>query len=63
MSVFKWQGLTLAQAEEVAGLNEFARALRRCAFCAGKSNCGPRAPFCPNGSLLLRAKVLAGGLS
>lgn len=57
------QGLTLAQAEEVVGINELSRAVRRCAHCAARSDCGGRAAFCPNGSLLLRAKVLLGGPS
>ena len=57
------QGLTLAQAEQVVGINELSHAVRRCALCAVRSECGRRAAFCPNGSLLLRAKVLLGGPS
>jgi hypothetical protein len=57
------RGLALAQAEKVAGIDGLTRALRRCALCAARSRCGRSAAFCPNGSLLLRAKVLAGGPS
>ena len=63
MDMFEYaerQRSTAAQADEFVGLNDLARALCRCAQCAGRSDCGPRAPFCPNGSLLLRAKVLGG---
>lgn len=68
MNMFAYVGRqwrVAAQAEEFAGINELARATRRCAQCACRPDCGRRArfSFCANGALLLRARVLAGGRS
>ncbi len=52
------QGLTLAQVEEVVGISGLSRAVRRCALCAGSSDCGRRAIACPNEPLFRRAKGL-----
>lgn len=54
------RGLTLRQVEEAVGMNELARAVRRCAHCASRSDCGPDAVFCPNEPILRRAKGEAG---
>lgn len=50
------QRLTLRQVEEAVGMNELARAVRRCAHCASRSDCGLDAVFCPNEPILRRAK-------
>lgn len=50
------QGVTLRQVEEVAGMQEMARAARRCALCASRSDCDGHAAWCPNEALLRRAK-------
>ncbi len=52
--------LAAAQVEEFVGINALGQAVQRCARCASRAYCGPRAPFCANSALLLRAKVLAG---
>ena len=51
-------GLSLIQVEEAVGLNELGRAVRRCAECAGREDCGRHAVECPNEPLFLRAKGL-----
>ena len=52
------QGLTLARVEEVVGIRELSRAVRLCAHCAGRSDCGRRVIACPNEALFRRAKGL-----
>lgn len=51
-------GLTLTQVEEAVGLDEVGQAVRRCAECAGRWECGRRALDCPNEWLFRRAKGL-----
>ncbi len=50
------QGLTLRQVEEAVGIDELARAVRRCTFCASRSSCGRHPVRCPNEPLLRRAQ-------
>lgn len=50
------RGLTIRQVEEAVGMNELARAVRRCVHCASRSDCRPDAVFCPNEPILRRAK-------
>jgi len=50
------QGVTLRQVEEVGGMREIARAARRCALCASRSDCNGHPAWCPNETLLQRAK-------
>lgn len=57
------QGLTLTQVEEAVGINELSRAVRRCAHCTARSDCGRRANCCPNEPLFRRAKGLTGAAS
>lgn len=45
------RGLTVTQAEDVAGIEALARALRRCAYCRGRADCGPRRVECLNEAL------------
>ena len=55
-SMLERQGLTLPQVEEVVGINELSRAVRRCVLCSERSDCGPRTVSCPNEPLFRRAK-------
>ena len=50
------RGLTLRQMEEAVGMDELARAVRRCTFCAARSDCGRHPVCCPNEPLLRRAQ-------
>jgi hypothetical protein len=50
------RGLTLRQVEEVVGMDELARAVRRCTFCAARSSCSEHPVRCPNEPLLRRAQ-------
>ena len=54
------EGLTPRQVEEAVGMDELARAVRRCTFCAGRFKCGQYPVACPNESLLRRARGEAG---
>ena len=45
-------GLTVAQVEAIAGIEVLARALRRCAHCRARPDCGPRRVECLNEALL-----------
>lgn len=53
------RGLTALQVEAAAGAGGVARALRRCAFCAGRFDCGQRAVDCPNEALIRHVTRLA----
>jgi len=53
------RGLTFAQVEQAAGSEGLALALRRCADCSGRWDCGARELECPNESLFARARRLA----
>lgn len=46
------RGLTLVQVEEAVGMNELARALRRCAACVERPRCGRRTAACPNDGVI-----------
>ena len=52
------RGLTLTQVEEAVGMNQLARALRRCAHCGTRQECGRHIVDCPNEPLFRRAKGL-----
>ena len=53
------RGLTAMQVEAAAGIGGVARALRRCAYCAARSDCGRRAVDCPNEALIRYVTRLA----
>jgi hypothetical protein len=53
------RGLTATQLEAAAGIGGVARALRRCAYCAGRTDCGGRAVDCPNEALIRYVTRLA----
>jgi hypothetical protein len=53
------RGLTATQVEAAAGIGGVAHALRRCAYCAGRSDCGRRAVDCPNEALIRHVTRLA----
>jgi hypothetical protein len=52
-------GLTLAQLEHAVGPHALGLAVRRCASCTGRFNCGSAAVRCPNEPLFLRARGFA----
>jgi hypothetical protein len=54
------RGLTALQVEAAAGIGGVARALRRCAHCAGRRDCGrQREVDCPNEALIRHVTRLA----
>ena len=53
------RGRTATQLEAAAGIGGVARALRRCVYCAGRSDCGGRAVDCPNEALIRYVTRLA----
>ena len=53
------RGLTALQVEAAAGAGGVARALRRCAYCAGRFDCGQREVDCPNEALIRHVTRLA----
>ena len=53
------RGLTAEQVEAAAGIGGVARALRRCAYCAGRTDCGGHAVECPNEALIKHVTRLA----
>jgi hypothetical protein len=55
------QGLDARQLEAAVGAEGMARALRRCALCAGRRDCARgRRVECPNEALIKRVAGLAG---
>jgi hypothetical protein len=52
--VLERKGLTLAQVEQAAGIEQLARAVGRCSLCEERKACGTRA--CPNDALLSRIR-------
>lgn len=55
------RGLNALQVEAAAGVGGIARALRRCALCAGRRDCarGLRPVECPNEALIRHVSRLA----
>jgi hypothetical protein len=53
------RGLNALQLEAAAGVGGVARALRRCALCAGRRDCGRRRVECPNEALIRHVSRLA----
>jgi hypothetical protein len=53
------RGLSAEQLEAAVGAGGFARALRRCALCAGREQCGRQRVECPNESLMRYVHRLA----
>jgi len=53
------RGLSAAQLESAVGAGGFARALRRCALCAGRAQCGSQRVECPNEALIRYVTRLA----
>ena len=53
------QGLNARQVEAAVGAGGIARALRRCALCPGRRDCGRRPVECPNEALLRYVSRLA----
>ena len=53
------RGLNARQVEAAAGAGGIARALRRCAYCAGRFDCGQREVDCPNEALIRHVTRLA----
>jgi hypothetical protein len=53
------RGLNARQVEAAAGAGGVARALRRCAYCAGRFDCGRREVECPNEALIRHVTRLA----
>ena len=53
------RGLNALQLEAAVGAGGIARALRRCALCADRRDCGRRAVECPNEALIRYVSRLA----
>jgi hypothetical protein len=56
------RGLNALQLEAAVGAGGVARALRRCALCAGRRDCGGHRVECPNEALIRYVTRLAPGL-
>jgi|SRR6185503_15149237 hypothetical protein len=53
------RGLNALQLEAAVGAGGLARALRHCALCAGRRDCGRRRVECPNEALIRYVSRLA----
>jgi ferredoxin len=53
-AVLERKGLSVAQVEHAAGVEQLARAVGRCSLCEERKACGTRA--CPNDALLSRIR-------
>jgi hypothetical protein len=53
------RGVSAAQLEAAVGAGGFARALRRCALCAVREQCGGQRVACPNEALVAYVRRLA----
>jgi hypothetical protein len=53
------RGLNALQLEAAVGAGGIARALRRCALCASRRDCGRRPVECPNEALIRHVSRLA----